>query len=608
MTFQPLPAASAAGVAAFVTARRNTDRTACLRWVAAQGVSKSDAGAVEVAKRTWAALPLLADPALKTLALQVLAAARGRNFTAADSFPSMVWYGGASDTYGGVRFFGTLAQFVEYVLVARSLEIAEKRCGWVVTPTSNSDGRRVNASTTAMHALNLDCDGRGDWDRLLSALRSIGLAFIAYQSGGWSSSTPKWHVLLPLARPFDTTSPEKIAAWKYAYNHARVVFGAVAELPGEGFDPTVETPCVPVFITERRRAEDPPRQVIWQEGAALDLDVLVCSLPAVDDDDAGNGAARANVEAIALDDARLEQIVATLCGPMSKILTGRRDLYLALPGALLDRGVVADDVRAIVEQISIRCPGDPAYTAKEVSDKHREHLHCIETTIGKYERGENYTRIGTIVESWPEVAYAIDSVLPNPLIASVLERLEARQAARPAGATSPANPPALGGVAPAATSSTPRVAAVVSLDEIKKRLRGLRSRRLKSKKVEDKLRGVILDALLNGEDLVLKDNGVLVRDGEGKPYDRERCISIAMNMIAFTLEIGTPFDAVREITRPSLFAMLREGETLELLMKAAENAFLRALGKKLDQYEKERAEALAEVERRERSRATTEVA
>lgn len=578
-----------AAEAVFIAARAATDRGACEKWIKAQGI-KPESPDYEAAKGRYCNFPILVNQELKTTALQALTDARRVFVDKCTPFPAMIWYGGATDTYRGYRFLGTFENFVEHVLVSRAQEVAEKRSGWVVTPTTNIDGHRVNASTLAMHALNLDCDARGSWDKVIEVLDAYSLAYIAYQSGGWSPTAQKWHLLIPLSQPFDTSTPERVLLWKSAYHQARVVFGAAGELLGEGFDPTIEAPSQPVFITERRSEGDAPRVVVWKTGYALDLPALIAVLPkaALPEQRASDPSDRPMLLAgDPLDDDRLEEIVTALCVPMSTIMTGRRDLYLCLPGALLDRGLDADDVLAIIEEISSRCPGDPSYTRTEIHDKHQEHVHCARTTISRYENGGVYTRIGTLAMRWPQVAYAIDDVLPDPALENMRALLakwsapKAESAAMFAAAPVPQIAASLAGASPYAIN-TP-----VSLGGLKSRLKKLRRDKLRSKNIHERIRGAIIDALLDGEDLVpyiLKEDGAkeLVRDSRDLPIDRDAAIYDAMRLVAQRLPLGTPFEAVIEIVRPSLYKMLTDGEKIEFLIRRAERAFVRNVGKKMD--------------------------
>lgn len=562
-------------VGTFLAARQAASRGECDRWLKSRGVDRGNAAAYAATRREYSALPLLLDPTLERLAWRAVATARAQALSGSEPFPSMVWYGGATDTFGGHRFKGTIADFVEHVLAARSREVAPKRCGWVVTPTSNVDGHRTNASTVAVHALNLDADGTGEWHHLLEVLEELDLAAILYQSGGWSPSTPKWHALLPLARPWSTSTIDGADEWKAAYHTARVVLGALARLPGEGFDPTVEAPSVPVFVTEKRSADAPPRQVVWRPGHALDLDALVGALPPIPTDAPRAASPLRAAEIEPLDDARLEEIVEALCGPMQHILSGRRDLYLCLPGELLHRGVAQDDVRAIVEAVSDRCPGDPEYSAREVDDRHREHLHCCETTIARHERGGLYTRGGVLADRWPEVAVALDSVVEDPEVRrgrEICRRMRERAEARKTTVAGEATPK--------------RRASSVNLDDLVAQLRQLRRKKKCSPDFDDKIRGEVLDALLRRRDLSLYDGERPVVDSRGVAFDRRGALKVAMWMVGSKLPLGTEFEDIAEIVRPSVCAMLGEGEAADDLMAWAERCFLAAVGRKGDAEER----------------------
>jgi hypothetical protein len=533
----------------------------------------------ELAKVQWHAMPHLTDEKLRSTSKSVLTESCGTPVLESTPFEAMIWYGGATDSYAGHKFTGTFRQFIDHVLVARSNEIAPKRCGWVVTPTSNINGHRTNASTTAMHALNLDCDGRGEWSRLVAALESIGMAYIAYQSGGWRPGEHKWHLLLPLAAPFVTVTQEKILTWKVLYHHARVILGSLAELTGEGFDPTCETPCQPVFITERREEVDLPRQVIWRTGYSLDLMGLAALLPSVSDETSHEYVA---TEARDLGSADLERVVAAIVVPMSKIFSGRRDLYLCLPGALLDRGVTPEAVLDVVEEISRRCPGDPRYTAAEVAEKHREHMHCARTTVSKYEASETYTRIGTLSASWPEVAYAIDEVLPDErllLMRALVEKMAAAKMAAKASTPGPTY------VAPV----------VIDLAFIRDRLKDLRRKKKSSANADNKVRGYMLEMLIDGKNIVPffeSDDGKKdpVIDKDGKEIDINKSLNIICALVAQAVPKDTHFDAIAEVIRPSVFVSAQEhGADFAALMKRAEHMFAKSIGFRAErQQEKSR--------------------
>jgi len=350
----------------------------------------------------------LDDERLRTLSRFALSAARGPWLTGAEPFPARLWMGGASSTHNGRAFLGTLRQFAELLLPERARALAPKRDGWVIEPTTNPEGRRKNVNTLAVHALFLDCDDTGEWEWLLYELAGLNLAHVAYQSGGWSPTTPKWRAVLPLARAFDTSSPDKQVAWKGIYNHVRVACGSLARLSSVGFDPATETPCCPWFLTEKRAATDPERRIVWRPGHALDLDALVNVLPPTPVEEIEIGE-YTKAAPLSIDEEKFEQIVDALSASTSHVPTGRRDIYLAMPAVMLNRGVQPDDVRRIVEEVSSRYP-------RVHADKHADNMHNAETTIARWEAegpSARITQIGTLQALAPEVAAALDEVLPD---------------------------------------------------------------------------------------------------------------------------------------------------------------------------------------------------
>lgn len=393
--------------AIFAAARDSVDRGAWSRWCSERGISRKDPRAA-AAHEEWRRSPLLLRPALQSVARKILGAALGGWRTGDERFPAEIWTDGATHTDGSRPFLGTMRDFAERILVHRASVVAPKRTGWVLEPTTNPAGRRTNECTVAMHALFLDCDGTGEWHRTLEVLRGLGLAHVAYQSGGWTPTEPKWRLVLPLNAPHDTTAETGRESWKAIYNCARVAFGSVGELLGPGFDPATDTPCCPWFLTERRAPQDPPRQIVWQPGHAIDLVALAAILPAkAESRETGE---RAPVETISIAEEHFERIVDALSASTAHVPMGRRDIYLAMPAVLLNRGVAPDDVRAIVAEVSSRYP-------RQHADKHADNMHCVETTITRWEREGSkarITQIGTLQALAPEVAAALDEVLPDP--------------------------------------------------------------------------------------------------------------------------------------------------------------------------------------------------
>jgi hypothetical protein len=115
----------------------------------------------------------------------------------------------------------------------------------------------------------------------------------------------------------------------------------------------------------------------------------------------------------------------------------------------------------------------------------------------------------------------------------------------------------------------------VALD-LRHRLADLRDRKMKSTDRREIIRGVILDALLKGEDLaVYADGKTLVLDDKGRPMDRDRGLRSAMGMVAFIAPTQTPWEIIAEIVAPSLSVM--SGETID----RAERAYMTSLADRL---------------------------
>lgn len=423
------------GETLFLTALAKTGRTGLTEYLKTQNVANEDAK--RQATASYHTLPLLLDPALRSYTLSAFASARGRRIEASHLFPVSLWLGGVRDVEDGRNFLGSFGAFVR-LLEERAQKLAPKSEGWVVEPTTNTNGHRTNASTKAMHALFLDVDGRGEWHPLLNALVSHGFAFIAYQSGGWSPTTPKWRVILPLTKSFDTSTEEKQAAWKQIYHRVRTVVGAVAQLNGEGFDPATDTPCCPWFLTEKRNAKDPERKIVWCTGHSFDLMSLVLALPPLEETIISHATPR-EIHELSLTDDKRDAIITSLSRATASIPSGRHELYLALPGVLLDRGISPDEVLEIIEAVSQNYP-------RSHPKHHADNMHNARTTVGRWKSGATVTRIGTLNERWPDIAQAIDRVLPDTLTSSLLLNTEmfiTQQSASStvAGAPLPSLPP-----------------------------------------------------------------------------------------------------------------------------------------------------------------------
>jgi hypothetical protein len=473
---------------AFLSARAAADRGAYLRWFKAEGIDKNDLAAVAAADTRWRSLSLLRVPGLLALSQSALGAARGRRANGGDRFPASLWLGGARDTDDGRDFLGTAGDFVK-LLHHRATVIAPKGKGWVIEPTTNPSGRRTNDATVAMHALFLDCDGTGEWIKLLTALDGYGFVYVAYQSGGWSSSVPKWRVVLPLHAPFSTTTDVGIRQWKGIYNHARIVFGAVGDLLSVGFDPATETPCCPWFLTEKRAPDDSERQIIARlEGYTLDLAALALALPEISDEEP-EYETQSSAEKLTLSEERQVEIIDALAAVTNHVPIGRRDLYLALPGVLLDRGVPPDDVFAIIEGVSASYP-------RHHAEKHADNLHNARTTITRWEAGTHYTRIGVLNTVAPDVAAVLDRVLPNLATKGIADNVAA-QLAQPA-TTAPALSPENEQIAQQALAIVHRMPKLSNFGRAASKLAGTLKQ---SKRDEMRLSGLLIECFIKGASL-----------------------------------------------------------------------------------------------------------
>ena len=574
--------------AAFVRARRGCARDAKNKWLKAQGTKPGMSNYESLVTR-WQTSRWLLAPEVIALSHEALAQARGALLDGSELFEMMMWPDGREDTYGGLRFEGSIIDFNDW-LIERSRVVAEKGKGRVITPTTNAaDGHRANESTLSLHALMLDCDGRGGYEAILKVLDDLNYCYVFYESGGHTPAIPKWRLVLPLAQPFSTRTDAERESWKDRYNTARTVFGSLSGLLGEGFDPATETPCAPWFITEKRTPDATACNVIFREGHAFDLDKLCGELPAYPIEIKTISRSDQTREIIQRHDVEVETILDELVPPMQKILFDRRDLYLALPGALLDKGIAPNDVFAIVEELSLRCPGDPSYTPAEIDKRHREHVHCAETTIKRFEKGATYTRIGTLYERWPEVVYAIDRALPHPMLEWARQKCASMLASSATSTSSTVTT-----VAPATLSPVlPTVAATTHPSQkppteaaLKQLARVYRDKRLKPKdpdKVTEKdiANGYLIKRMLVGDPFTEEDD----------PEPLQFSIAIAIARVAGILAFVFPSNALMSTVLALAFKSLTkkrdfEGDPFQWF----EHCYQNSLATRLERDAKEQAE------------------
>lgn len=261
--------------AAFIRAAQMTDRQALNRYVAAHGRGLSEDARRALREAFLLQRPLL-DVGLHALALQQLAHARGPRVA---HTTWMEWPSSRYVTCGRSRT-DSWAEYGRRHMEWRSCTFSKDEAP-VYSPTTNPMGRRSNANTVCIHALHLDADGVGTWDTLIRALVAHGLAFLSHESASHTPEVPKFRVILPLTQPFSTVGQDGALRWRLAYGAARVLFGAIGQLSGWGFDPTTDAPQHPWYPAVRRDVQAPMRAVYQTDGATLDLDALLRGLPSV---------------------------------------------------------------------------------------------------------------------------------------------------------------------------------------------------------------------------------------------------------------------------------------------------------------------------------------
>ena len=111
------------------------------------------------------------------------------------------------------------------------------------------------------------------------------------------------------------------------------------------------------------------------------------------------------------------QVLGDAC---ARIHDGRHDLYLALAGALVDKGVAPDLLAPLLHAVAIHA-GDPNVRNRE---------NCGETTAERVRAGVVIKGYGTLRLRWPEIASALDvatewSAKPSLAAVGTLEHAEA---------------------------------------------------------------------------------------------------------------------------------------------------------------------------------------
>src|SRR5262249_38103897 len=92
-------------------------------------------------------------------------------------------------------------------------------------PGRTSDGTRRDASVLELYQLILDSDTGAPWDKLKALLDADGSAYVFYETLSSTAELVKWRCCLPLAAPFDTSTPLGQERWKHGYVAAATEIG-----------------------------------------------------------------------------------------------------------------------------------------------------------------------------------------------------------------------------------------------------------------------------------------------------------------------------------------------------------------------------------------------
>ena len=219
---------------------------------------------------------LLSDPSLEDAVMALVLPCMGPEVT---TVRVTAWHNGSTDTEGGETEEQTWAAFAGDIVKLAS-EVVEKSRQPYFTQGVSPSGRRNNASIKEMTVLAFDCDDRGGWSTLRETLDVLGFAYILYQSSGYrAGGADRWRAVLPLSKPVDVSTSELQHAWKHAYRCIRTLFGHVAGLTLEGFDPCLATPSQPVYAGCRKCEDTPAREVVYCEGKTFDMGSFLGLIP-----------------------------------------------------------------------------------------------------------------------------------------------------------------------------------------------------------------------------------------------------------------------------------------------------------------------------------------
>lgn len=175
---------------------------------------------------------------------------------------------GKTDTTNGAARSESFAAFGA-MLADYAGRVVAKGTGRSFIGAVSRSGRCRDADLEAITLLTFDCDGAGEWHRVRRVLDEAGLAYIVQRSSSHTPEKPKWHLSLPLARPWSGDKP----AWRAIFRFLVGTFAGIAEVLG--FDNSTDRLMQPIFPAARRTKDQAPPETIVVSGRALDLDELL---------------------------------------------------------------------------------------------------------------------------------------------------------------------------------------------------------------------------------------------------------------------------------------------------------------------------------------------
>ena len=230
---------------------------------------------------------------------------------------------------------------------------------------------------------------------------------------------------------------------------------------------------------------------------------------------------------LSIDEAQFEKIVDTLAASTVHVPSGRRDIYLAMPAVLLNRGVPPDDVLAIIEEVSLRYP-------RQHAEKHADNLHCAQTTIDRWlaeGSAARITQIGTLQALAPEVAAALDEAVPDPLTKALTDTFNEEQETTPTPST----------VLPRTKKRRRR-----KLSTLGRALAPKITELRQAEKPDRKIQGWMLERIVRGESL---------RTATSTPDQDEALVSRALETLGFHIDRDVSWQAALDEAGQTLLAM-----------------------------------------------------